>query len=343
MHSIRRAREDDTELPRLSIEIRPLNTECSSGVGQPPAVMLEHRRDVFALEAEPSLPKISGRHKRRRGPIELELPQQVLDLNDFAALASYGSFDHASQFGQIAGPGQGRQQRERGLGKTATAKSCLAHVFKDSGRKRRHVLGAIPKRRQIDAAGREPPEQVRAKMSRIGIRIDPGSGARNEPTGYRDSLAVQGGFTVANDARQPSLEGCRQLANVLQEHRTAWCGGQSTIRPYLFEICGRASRTGTEQQRVDVLTLAINRDERRARAAAALMHFTSNRFNISTLLRHEQHAPIAGARLSDQFVDPMDGGRAAGQLQSAPWRPDSGRPTARECCSVRHDLGNKET
>ena len=62
------------------------------GRGHPPVVVLQHRRDVVALEALPRLAQIAGRHERRVRAVELQRGQDVLDLNDvFCAPPSIGS------------------------------------------------------------------------------------------------------------------------------------------------------------------------------------------------------------------------------------------------------------
>src|SRR5580693_4041297 len=68
--------QHDAELTRLPVQVGTLNAQRLGGVGHSPAVVLENRRDVVALEPEPGFPEVPGGHERRRGPIQLQRRQQ---------------------------------------------------------------------------------------------------------------------------------------------------------------------------------------------------------------------------------------------------------------------------
>src|SRR5580765_2324316 len=66
-----RPRERNAELTRLPVEIRPLDAERGRGFRHSPAVVLQHRRDVVALEPQPGLAQLPGRREARGRTFEV--------------------------------------------------------------------------------------------------------------------------------------------------------------------------------------------------------------------------------------------------------------------------------
>src|SRR5437773_9423198 len=97
-------RQRNPELTGFSIEIWTLNPQRLGGVGHPPPMVLEDGGDVLALESEPGFPQVPGRRERRRGSIQTERRQQVLDLNNFIRRLADHALDDAVELGEIAGP-----------------------------------------------------------------------------------------------------------------------------------------------------------------------------------------------------------------------------------------------
>src|SRR5471032_1671898 len=107
--------ERDAELSGLPVQIGTLNTKSLGGGSHPPLVMLENGRDVVALETLPGLAQIARGNERRARAVELQDREDVLDLNDVFDGAGDHAFDGRAQLGEIPGPGQCTEQRERGL------------------------------------------------------------------------------------------------------------------------------------------------------------------------------------------------------------------------------------
>ncbi len=107
--------ERNAELTGLAIQIWTLDPEGLGGIRHAPAVMLEHGRDVVALEPEPRVAEVARRHERRRRAVELQRRQQFLDLNRVAVRLRGDTRERRAKLGQVARPGQRGEQRQRGL------------------------------------------------------------------------------------------------------------------------------------------------------------------------------------------------------------------------------------
>src|SRR5690242_12491368 len=78
---IRHARQRNSELARFPVQIGTMHPERLRRCGHAPAVMLEHRGDVLALEAKTRLAQVAARLERGQGAIEAQQRQQMFDPN----------------------------------------------------------------------------------------------------------------------------------------------------------------------------------------------------------------------------------------------------------------------
>src|SRR5207247_6526458 len=94
---LRDSRQRNSELARFPVQIRTLNAERLSGGGHLPAVVLEHRRNVVALETKTRFAQFPGRFERRRRAVEPEHRQQIFDLNQAVAAVGRDAVDHVAK------------------------------------------------------------------------------------------------------------------------------------------------------------------------------------------------------------------------------------------------------
>src|SRR2546425_4801274 len=107
---LRDSRQRNSELARFPVQIRTLNAERLSGGGHLPAVVLEDRRNVVALETKTRFAQLPGRLERRRRAVEPEHRQQIFDLNQAVAAVGRDAVDHVAKLREVAGPGKRGKQ-----------------------------------------------------------------------------------------------------------------------------------------------------------------------------------------------------------------------------------------
>ena len=184
--------------------------------------MLQHRRDVIALEAQARLAQIAGGHEPSRRAIELQRRQQMLDLEEPVELD--GAFrdlldhliDDRSQLGEVARP----RQRDRSAS-AACENACRALVagarFLEQPRgDRRNVCGAVAHRRQSirdwTAGGK-----IRAEAAAADLAVDAGAAAAISRSASGTGSPSSERLAVPDHSSEPALRRRRQLADVLKE------------------------------------------------------------------------------------------------------------------------------
>ena len=104
-----------------------------------------------------SFTKITGRHKRRRRPVQAEGRQEVFDLEDLRARveAADGMGNHVVELFQIARPWQRGEQRQ-GRWRERARRQPRGHrdVLQHSNRERRHVVFPFAQWRHVDRNSR---------------------------------------------------------------------------------------------------------------------------------------------------------------------------------------------
>ena len=154
----------------------------------------------------------------------------MFHLHRLFVRAGDAALDHLAQLGDIAGPRQRRQQRQRGLRERARRKFARrADVLEHARGHRRHIFRACPQRRQIDARRRQAAIQIAAEAMLVHVGVDPGRRAGNQAKRRGDRLAVDPHLAVARNARKPRLHGGRQLRDLLQEQRAAARGRDAAV------------------------------------------------------------------------------------------------------------------
>ena len=115
---------------------------------------------------------------------------------------------YLEQLREIARPGQGAEQGQRGLRKdSAHAVPRGARVVQQPGREGRDVFGPIAQRRKIDPGCGQTPIEVGPEAVRMHVFVEAGRRARHQAELCRDGLAVQEHFAVSHDSGQPNLHG----------------------------------------------------------------------------------------------------------------------------------------
>ena len=76
-------------------------------------------------------------------------------------------------------------------------------------RERRHIVGAIAQRRQIDAHRRQAAVEIAAEAMRVDVGVDAGRRAGDQANRGGDRRAVDADLAVARDARQLRLRARR--------------------------------------------------------------------------------------------------------------------------------------
>jgi len=93
----------DAQRSHLSIQIRPLDPEGLRGFADSATVLLQHRGNVFALEAAAGLPEGAAQPERTRPAIQLDHGKDVVELNDRATHAMDEIMSAAEEHAQLTG------------------------------------------------------------------------------------------------------------------------------------------------------------------------------------------------------------------------------------------------
>jgi len=131
-------------------------------------------------------------------------------------------------------------------------------------------------------------------------------------------LAGETDFAVARHAGQARLERRRHINRVLQEERASAGGSELAVGRYPLEVGGRRLGRRAEEQAVEprrIARRARDMNERRGRAARALVQFAGDRLHVGAAVGDEQHAAVNLRGAADQFLGADDGHGAAYQLE----------------------------
>ena len=169
------------------------------------------------------------------------------------------ALDDVAQFRDVARPRQRAEERERGRRERARRGAAFrARVLEQPHRHRRHIVGAIAQRRQIDARRRETAVQIRAEALILDVGVDAGGRARHEADRRGGRLAVDAHFAVARDPREAGLHGGGQLAGVAEKERAAAGARDQAAGGCRLEV-GRGKRALAEERGVESVSAAIDR------------------------------------------------------------------------------------
>ncbi len=128
------------QLSRFPVQIWTLNTECLGGVRHPPAVVLQDRRDVVAFETKARVAQVARRREGRGRAIQMKRRQQVFDLNHLGTRVGDDPLNHGLQLGEVAGPRERPEQRERRPRECSRSQMPLrAQLFEHTRCECRHI------------------------------------------------------------------------------------------------------------------------------------------------------------------------------------------------------------
>ena len=233
----------------------------------------------------------------------------------------------ARKLGEVARPRHGGDERERRLRERAglAARRSAQRFFEEARRDHRHVLLAVAQRRQIDADGREPAEQIGAEPVRVDVGVDRRRRAGDEANVGRDRLAVERHFAVARDAREARLDRRGQLGHVLQEQRAAARRGDAAVACDRFEIGwrrrdrrraeGSTRRTGAARCATASAPSHSTTTYRRGRATTSRVQLARDGFDVRAALGREEHADVERRGAANQLLHARDRRRMADELE----------------------------
>src|SRR5262245_51887446 len=105
-------RPHQIEPPHLAIEVRALDAEHARGVGNPPAMLLQDRGNIVALELGARLAERGIEPGGAHAAFELRVRQDVLEPDEAAGRQQDQALEQRAQLQGVAAPRQRGEQRE---------------------------------------------------------------------------------------------------------------------------------------------------------------------------------------------------------------------------------------
>ena len=211
------------ELPRLSIQVRPLNAERLRRFRYLPAVILKDGGDVVALEPQSGpragcpmegTPSSTDRVAATAAPARSARPRRPsghstrwMTPRSSARLPAHGSALITASAALVNLP--------------SGAAMLFLILLHQSADERRNVFRAIAQRRQIDSRRCDPAVEIRAEAMLAHVTFDGRRRAGHQPDVGGDRLPVEEHLAVPGQTRQPPLDRRGKFRDILQEQRSA--------------------------------------------------------------------------------------------------------------------------
>ena len=266
--------------------------------------------------------------------MQMQRREKMFQVNHVVARVRDGALNRVVQFGKVAWPRQGRQERERRLRERPRTKPLLrADMFDQTHGENRHILRAIAQRRHVDADRAQAPMEIGAEPVRVHVGIDSRCRARNDRASRSRRACDRSDFAVARDAREARLNRGGQLGDILQKQRASACGGDLAVARHRFQIrrrigdgapnSSRSTRPGSPSPHSTMTNAAVG-------MPASRVQIAHDRIDRRSALGGDQYAAVQVRGAADEFPNPRDRGRFSQQLQRARRRPlvSSGRAPA---------------
>ncbi len=254
----------------------------------------------------------------------------VLEV-DRAAAEHQRALERVFQLAHVAGPGPARQRLDRGgrdRGRPPVAPGGPGQHVVDQ---RRHVLGPLAQRRQLDRHHAQAVEEVLAKAPGGDVVGQAPVGGGDDPGVDRDRLRAPQPLhrALLERAQQLGLGRRRELGDLVEEQRAA--AGRLEAAGAGGDRAGVGALLDPEQLRFEQRLghrRAVDRDERPARPRAVVVDRPRDQLLAGARLAQQQHGHVARRDPPDQLEhalhrraaadDPLAvGPRAAGEAARA--------------------------
>ena len=179
----------------------------------------------------------------------------------------------------------------------------------------------------------------RTRCSRTSPSM-PGGALAIRRTAAGTGSPVDAHFAVARDAREPGLQGRRQLPEILQEQRAAPRGGEPAVRRRQLKVGRRVGDRCAEQEPFEPSRVAVaarDADKRRRRSSAAFVERARDRFDFDAPLGDEQDAAVEAGGAAQQLLHASDRARSTDELRRISTRMhEPGGPTGGQRQRIWH-------
>ena len=252
---------------------------------------------------------------RHRGRCFPNFFRQILGQNGIARGGHGAAINDVLQLTHIAGPSVAAEQLQR-LGRDFARLHLfgLGQILHKEVDDLRHILAALPQRRELHAYDIEPVIKVFAEFLRahqiFEILVGGGDHADVDLDRLHPAHALD--FAFLQHAQDFGLRGGCHIADFIEKNRAAIA--QFKFTQPLRRGTGERAAFVAEEFTFDQIfrdRRAIHRHEGLGRTMTVAMETAGDEFLARATLARDHHRGIAGGKLADDLEDLLHGGRGA--------------------------------